>query len=230
MFEKQEKVDFLDKVIIKRTNRKKTISISIRNDTVTLLSPKLISKNYLYNILLKKKKWITKKLNEQKKRPKSLKNKFVRGESFFKFGIKKTLIYRKSSLEEVIEKENSIEVHCLSETSIKKKLECWLKVEVESYINSKLESYKNIMKVDYDNFKVKSFKRRLGSCSNNKKLSFNWKIVMMPKEVINYIIIHELSHLVHFNHSKSFWKLVARFCPDYKEQKEWIKQNEHLIL
>jgi len=230
MFEKQEKVDFLDKVIIKRTNRKKTISISIRNETVTLLSPKLISKNYLYNILLKKKNWIAKKLDDQKKRPKSLKNKFVKGEAFLKFGKKKTLIFRKSSLEEVIEKENSIEVHCLSETSIKKKLECWLKIEAESYINSKLESYKNIMKVDYDNFKVKSFKRRLGSCSNNKKLSFNWKIVMMPKEVVNYIIIHELSHLIHFNHSKSFWKLVARFCPDYKKQKEWIKKNENLIL
>ena len=108
MFEKQEKVDFLDKVIIKRTNRKKTISISIRNETVTLLSPKLISKNYLYNILLKKKKWITKKLNEQKKRPKSSKNKFVKGESFFKFGKKKTLIFRKSSLEEVIEKINFV--------------------------------------------------------------------------------------------------------------------------
>ena len=105
-----------------------------------------------------------------------------------------------------------------------------MKFEVELYIKSKLESYKKLMKVDYNDFKIKSFKRRLGSCSYNRKLSFNWKIIMMPRKVINYIIIHELSHLIHFNHSKDFWSLVEWYYPNFKEQKKWIKKNEYLIL
>ena len=60
------------------------------------------------------------------------------------------------------------------------------------------------MNVDYSGFSIKLYKNRLEACTHSGKLSFNWKIVMMPHDIINYIIIHELSHLKHFNHSKEF--------------------------
>ncbi|PPR26160.1 MAG: hypothetical protein CFH34_01109 [Alphaproteobacteria bacterium MarineAlpha9_Bin4] len=143
---------------------------------------------------------------------------------------KKILIFKKSSLDFVKENKNSIEVYCPSEMDIKNKLEYWLKTDLEIYLDKKLKVFKKLMRVDYDSFYIKSFKRRLGSCSYSRKLSFNWKIVMMPRIVIDYIIIHELSHLKHFNHSKEFWELVERFCPDFKEHKNWIKKNQNLII
>ena len=230
MFEKDNKVDFLDKVIIKRTNRKKTISISIRGEFITVLSPKLTSKYFLHNILIKKKKWIERKLDEQRKRTEVINNKPVNEKSLQKFGEQKKLIFKKSSAEKIIENKNSIEVHCLSKFYMKKKLEDWLKLKLESYIKYKLENLKKLMKVDYRDFSIKTYKRKLGSCSYNKHLSFNLKIASMPKKVIDYIIIHELCHLVHFNHSKDFWKLVEKFCPEFKKYKKWIKKNENLIL
>ncbi|MBF97233.1 MAG: hypothetical protein CMJ13_08430 [Pelagibacterales bacterium] len=227
---KNKKLDFLDKVIIKRTNRKKTISIYVKEEYIIILSPKLVSEKYLYKILLKKQEWITKKLCEQRKRSKILKIRYINGGVLTKYGEKKILIFKKSSLDFVKENKNSIEVYCPSEMDIKNKLEYWLKTDLEIYLDKKLKVFKKLMRVDYDSFYIKSFKRRLGSCSYSRKLSFNWKIVMMPRIVIDYIIIHELSHLKHFNHSKEFWELVERFCPDFKEHKNWIKKNQNLII
>ena len=230
MFEKSNKANFLDKVIIKRTNRKKTISISIRDETVTVLSPKLTSKSFLNNILIKKKKWIERKLDEHRKRSEVINNKYANDKLFQKFGEQKKLIFKKSSAEKIIENQNSIEVHCLSKFCMKKKLEDWLKLQLDSYIKYKLENLKKIMKVDYRDFSIKTYKRKLGSCSYNKHLSFNLKIAFMPKKIIDYIIVHELCHLVYFNHSKDFWKLVEKFCPEFKKHKKWIKKNGNLIL
>ena len=86
------------------------------------------------------------------------------------------------------------------------------------------------MKVEYKNFKIRSYKRRLGSCDSRKCLSFNWKLILMPIEIIDYVVIHELCHILHFNHSKLFWKEVSIYCPDYKKQKNWIKDNINLFI
>ena len=86
------------------------------------------------------------------------------------------------------------------------------------------------MNVKYNSVNIKFYKRKLGSCSYNGKLAFNLKIITLPKKVIDYIIVHELCHLKHFNHSKDFWCLVEKYCPDYKDQKKWIKKNQNYIL
>ena len=122
---KKIKIDFLDKVIIKRTNRKKTISISVTGGNIIVISPKLVSKSYLNNLLEKKQKWINKKLEEDILKSNIKKRNFSTGEFFFKFGKKKTLVYEKSSLNKVVETKNIIKVYCLAERDIKKKLEIW---------------------------------------------------------------------------------------------------------
>ena len=88
--------NFLDRIIIKRTQRKKTISISIKEGNVIVLSPKLISQCYLNDLLEKKKNWIEKKLKQEKGKRAIQKRLFLDGEKFLKFGKEKTLIYKKS--------------------------------------------------------------------------------------------------------------------------------------
>ena len=193
------------------------------------MAPKLVSINYLNNLLEKKKKWISKKLDEDSLKRNIKKRSFSTGESLFKFGKKKKLLYKKSSLNKVVETKNIIKVYCLAERDIKKKLEIWYKETLNSYIDKKLEVFKKLMNVDYEGFSVKLYKNRLGACTNTGKLIFNWKIAMMPCDIINYIIIHELSHLKHFNHSKEFWKYVEKFCPNYKEKENWLKENKNLV-
>lgn len=71
----------------------------------------------------------------------------------------------------------------------------------------------------------RSQKTRWGSCSSRKTLSFNWKLILFPREVIDYVVIHELAHLKYMNHSKDFWSLVAQYSPNYKEQTQFLRKN-----
>ena len=72
---------------------------------------------------------------------------------------------------------------------------------------------------------IRSQKTRWGSCSSRGTLSFNWKLYLAPVEVLDYVIVHELSHLCEMNHSDSFWALVERLMPDYRIWYKWLKQN-----
>ncbi len=65
---------------------------------------------------------------------------------------------------------------------------------------------------------------RWGSCSSHGNIAFNWRLAMAPLEIVDYIIVHELVHLKHPNHSRAFWAEVARILPDYKARKQWLKQ------
>jgi predicted metal-dependent hydrolase len=72
-------------------------------------------------------------------------------------------------------------------------------------------------------------KTRWGSCSANRNIAFNWRLVMAPLEVLDYVVVHELAHLAVLSHSKRFWRLVKRFCPEHRLHRRWLRQNEALL-
>ncbi|GIV63502.1 MAG: metal-dependent hydrolase [Bellilinea sp.] len=72
--------------------------------------------------------------------------------------------------------------------------------------------------------RVSQARTRWGSCSSNGNIAFNWRLAMAPSEILDYIIVHELMHLKHPNHSRAFWADVARILPDYNARKQWLKQ------
>ena len=230
MFRNKYDDDLLNKVIIKRTDRKKTISISIKADKIILLSPRFVSTSFLYDILIKKKKWIIKKLKQQNELVKTDYKKFIVNNTLLKFGKKKKLSFKMAMSEKVVEKANMLEIYYTSKNDIENIIKKWLREELEFYINHRLEHFKKLIKVRYNSFHIKLYKNKLGSCSNKGKLAFNLKIITMPRKVIDYILIHELCHLKHFNHSKDFWCLVEKYCPDFKNQKKWIKNHQNSFL
>ena len=78
--------------------------------------------------------------------------------------------------------------------------------------------------------KVKNYKSRWGSCSSKGDVSYNWKIMQAPSSVNDYVVIHELCHLIEHNHSSKFWNMVEKYCPEWRESKEWLKRNRlHLL-
>jgi predicted metal-dependent hydrolase len=68
-------------------------------------------------------------------------------------------------------------------------------------------------------------KGRWGSCSSTRELTFNWRLMLAPKEIIDYVVVHELCHLTHMDHSPAYWKAVGKVLSDYKERREWLKEN-----
>jgi predicted metal-dependent hydrolase len=81
------------------------------------------------------------------------------------------------------------------------------------------------MGVDYESISIKFQSTRFGSCSSKKNLNFNALIALMPREILDYVIVHELSHLKEMNHSPDFWKEVQTVIPTYKESRKWLKEN-----
>ena len=81
------------------------------------------------------------------------------------------------------------------------------------------------MGVSYGRITVRAAKTRWGSCSSRKNLNFNYKLAYMPQEIMDYVVVHELAHLRHMNHSREFWELVEQYIPDYRERRKWLKEH-----
>jgi predicted metal-dependent hydrolase len=73
--------------------------------------------------------------------------------------------------------------------------------------------------------KVREYKRRWGTCHSDQSITLNWRLIMAPKEIYEYVIVHELAHLTEFNHSKRFWQIVQSQKPDWREDRNWLEQH-----
>jgi predicted metal-dependent hydrolase len=105
-------------------------------------------------------------------------------------------------------------------------LEQWYRKEAAGLITKITDRLSSQIGISYQRIVIRGQKTRWGSCSRKKNLSFNWKLIMVPEPVIEYVIIHELIHLKEMNHSKRFWQQVAQYCPGWREYKKWLKQHE----
>lgn len=81
-----------------------------------------------------------------------------------------------------------------------------------------------------DRVSIRNQRWRWGSCSPTGHICLNWRLVLMPDFVRDYVLIHELMHLKRLDHSRAFWKLVARACPDYEAARRWLRESRHLLL
>ena len=86
--------------------------------------------------------------------------------------------------------------------------------------------YASKMGVRFEKIRLNSARTRWGSCGPKGNLSFNWRLIQAPVEILDYVVIHELAHLIERNHSKRFWAKVAEFCPNYHAARDWLKKNK----
>jgi predicted metal-dependent hydrolase len=95
----------------------------------------------------------------------------------------------------------------------------------KEYIPKRADYYADLLGVSYERIRVAEQKTRWGSCSSKGTLSFNWKLMLAPPKVLDYVVVHEVCHIKEMNHSPRFWKLVEELMPDYKEYRKWLKEN-----
>ena len=89
---------------------------------------------------------------------------------------------------------------------------------------ARIQYYAKIMGVTYGRITLREQKTRWGSCSSKGNLNFNWKLALMPDEILDYVVVHELAHRMVMNHSDKFWKIVENVLPDYRERRKWLKE------
>jgi len=105
----------------------------------------------------------------------------------------------------------------------------WIIRQAERAIEQETARMAPEIGVSYNKISIRDQKTKWGSCSRTGNLSFNWRLVLFPPRVLRYIVIHELCHLRHFNHSPRFWELVERHAPDYRESVAWLKKHGALM-
>jgi predicted metal-dependent hydrolase len=187
----------------------------------------------LSEILREKKDWILKKLEvanrladaEQAKLPQG-RSVFYRGRQFL---VETRVEPCSTGAVEVEEDRLVVVVPPGMEGNTSAVLERWLRQMARLVINQRIRVINEKLKLPINRVFIKGQKTRWGSCSQQKNLNFNWRLVMAPLPVMDYIVAHELAHLVEMNHSKKFWALVEQIYPGYKVHRAWLKKNGRLL-
>ena len=112
---------------------------------------------------------------------------------------------------------------------IKTSMERWYIQEGIAIITDKVNKYSKLIGVDYSKITIKKVSSIWGSCSYQNNLSFSRKLIMAPHEIVDYVVIHEVCHMVHRNHSSRFWGLVCKHDPLFRQHRRWLKTNSHLL-
>lgn len=170
------------------------------------------------NFLIKKSDWIRKhlKVEELQKSKFMLWGKEIKLSQSYRLFIKRHRISFKENELRILSPPESTE-------GIEKLYETWLKHYAKAYIPDRVRELSGILGFKVKKITIRSQKTRWGSASTRGNLSFNFRLMRFRKEVIDYVIIHELCHFREMNHSKRFWSLVEKYCPDYKALRNELK-------
>lgn len=228
----QLSVTYKDKLIPCKVILRKRKSITIKVDAsgqVTVLAPVGTSKKVILEQVQGKAQWIVKQLdyfNNLRLQTQALTEK--KGILYLgrEYPLQLEIDPGRTNFEVKLEVDKIIVRTPVSDRSIiKEVLEAWYRKQAREQITERIACYEDRIARVPGRVCIKTQKCRWGSCSTLGNLNFNWRLVMAPARVIDYVVVHELCHLLELNHSRKFWDLVAQFIPEYKESKEWLKKN-----
>lgn len=212
--------------------KRKTLGIYIDvYGNIELRVPKDTADEQIHQLIESKWSWIITQQSEMKEKTKGFKERvYEEGEMFLYLGKNypiRILEDETVSCEAVQLKgeELLINIKVYHEDHIKKLLKRFYCKQCKTLIEERIRYYQPKFKVKPRSFKISHNKKTWGTCNAHRELTFNWKLAMAPLDVVDYIVIHEMCHMVHLNHDRSFWRLVGKYIPDYEERQAWLSQS-----
>lgn len=212
-----------------RTDRKKTATVRVEHGKVSVVVPDGLSDIRIQEVVNNKARWVREKLHIQSKHYPVRSKEYVAGECFAYLGKNYRLKIQSGTHRDVKLKNGRLVVTLPDQTNspvdVKKALEGWYRRHALLKLTEKVARYAEIIGVAASSVNIKTFKSRWGSCTTAGDVTFNWKIVIAPNRIVDYVVVHELCHMKHHDHSLEFWKSVEKVIPDYLSCKEWLKDN-----
>lgn len=213
--------------------RKRGLGLSLKvqpNGQIVVYAPRFTPKFIIDKFVAKNTNWIVKQKAKFKKQQLVADDEFI-----YLFGKKYQLKVADINqplggfyiVQDALVYQPSSSLGHLPQKPPKKRLEAFLKHTATDYITPRTHQLAEKMGLKFSRISFKQQKTRWGSCSAKKNLNFNWRLVHFDPKVIDYVIIHELAHLKHLDHSKAFWALVAKYDPKYKEHKKVLKNARY---
>lgn len=209
---------------------RKNMEIAIEPpDIITVTAPIGTQEEDILAKVKSKGNWIIEKLYSFKHMNyKHIHREFVNGESFMYLGRNYSLQIEvdqsiKKPLVKLFRGKFVVTAKDKNEKDIRVAMELWYRDRAKEVIGDKVKYYSRFFNKKPTDIKIKEQKKRWGSCTFNNELFFNWRCIMAKSNALDYIVVHEMCHMYHKNHSKEFWDLLASVMPDYEPRKEWLK-------
>jgi len=213
---------------ITRNRGQKNIYLRIKSGIAVVSADKRISQNFIENFLQDKASWVVKHITNTAKQPKLTcpdATVHIFGKAYaVLIDIDKSK--RSNTLEIINNKAYFLTKETLDDDGLKKLLNDYYKKLSLKYIAPIVDECSSMMNLYPQKITFRSMKSRWGSCSSLNNISLNTALAMLPKELIEYVVIHELSHIKHKNHSKDFWSLVQRYLPQHKQHRKDLRKYE----
>lgn len=215
-----------DKIL--RTNRR-TLSLVISKDgSLVVHAPKRVSMDYILAFIKEKEKWIIKKQNEAIKTKQENKDILTLTTLLFlgeAYQVKQIIKNKDPEWTKGVMYIPIMEDESERRLYLKK----WISKQTSLIVQKRIEYFSNLMQLDYTALKIMKSVNRWGTCSSDGKISFNYKLSMLPPKLIDYIVIHELAHLIEFNHSKKFYKIIESIMPSWAVHRKKLKEYAYLL-
>lgn len=152
------------------------------------------------------------------------------GETFPYLGDPHEVVVERRSASRVVDGTLRLAQHHVDDTSVRRALETLYRRKAREAFERFAEQYAAAMDVEYGRIEVRNQQTKWGSCSSSGTLSLNWRLVLAPIEIVEYIVVHEVAHLREPNHGDDFWALVEAHDPDYRAHKQWLEENSLQLI
>lgn len=222
---------------INKKSNVKNITIKVKHpNNVIIVSPKSVNNEFIHDLVVSKSRWILNKLNEfQNKEADNPPLLLVDGDSIPYIGDYYTLnVYKEKSIIKCTLdfKEGKFIAKVPYNISsndqyikLRELLINWYLTEGSKLIKERISIYSKKLNLYPESITLKEQKTSWGTCSSKGNIYINWKILLAPLDIIDYVLVHELCHLKYMNHSKEYWSLVSTIFPNYKEKRTYLKDN-----
>ena len=210
-------------VVVQRTRRKKTVGIIVENGGVRIRAPMRLANWRIQELLDSRVQWISDKLRVQAEAEATPPHLYEAGEVFVYLGAPYRLAIADIANGLIrIDKEHLVAPRATEQA---RRIEDWFLAQAVAVLSEVTNSFAARLEVEPRSIKVRQYRSQWGSCSSRGDIRYNARLIHAPLDVVEYVVVHELAHLIHLNHSPQFWKVVGDLIPDHRDHRKWLRRH-----
>jgi len=217
-------------VEVVRSTRRTTACLEVRGAEVRVRVPAALDPCWIEQFVHSRRAWIASKLRLHAALPVAPSRRYETGEVYHYLGRPFRLEVVSAARRSVAFDDQVLRIGVSGRVAdraayVRRALAGWYRDRAAELLAQKTRTFSAVVGRVPDKVSVRSFRRRWGSCSASGHIQYNWLLVAAPEPVVDYVVVHELCHLLHLDHSPAFWAQVARVLPDYRAQRRWLREQ-----
>lgn len=215
------------------SSRRRSVALQVKQGQLTVRAPLGYSVEDIKTLVLQKQQWVLKHLQQDNQHTKP---QWFADQQLPLLGTRIALTLQRGRKSAVLYNEEQLNVTVSSRVQAQRfqtvalaLLQEWYQQQALSWFSQRVQFWQNQMKVRSGTIVIGNWRTKWGYCKSTSELGFNWRLMMAPHWVADYVVVHELAHLKHLNHSACFWQFVDLHYPQAENAKAWLKHNQHLL-